>query len=161
MRRVLLISVILMSIVAGFFVVFWPKNQIVDVMVYYNDEEITDKNFNQYVSEHPIKNVYYFCDPSSNDCAFVNNNILKEIADQLILTKLDFIHFVDLSQTSTTSSAKYKSQWGFSQYPAFVIVDYSQAPYKLIDTLAWNNEKPFTVLDVKNFLIKNNLWPKP
>lgn len=159
MKKVILLSISLLIIVSGFFIVFWPKNKVVDVMVYYQDNGLNDRNLSEFVKSNKGKHVYYFCVDNNNDCAFVNNNILKEFSDKLLMTKLDFINYVNLSKTSPTAAAKYKAQWGFTHYPAFVILDDTATPYKLIDSIGWEKDNPFNAQDIKDFLIKNKVWP--
>ncbi len=140
-------------------IIVWPKPKVVNIMNYYNDSEITNSNFNEFVKNNPGKKLYFFCTPDNNDCNYVNNTMLKEYSETLQMTKLDFIHFVDISNTQETSFLTFEKLWGFKNYPAFVVVDETAQPFMVYDSLGWDATKPFNTQELKEFMINNGVWP--
>ena len=158
MRKIIISIVLLVILIAGFFVAFWPKQQSITIMIYATDLGISDKNFTDYVTSNPGTHIFYFYSVDDDNCDYVNNTILKSLAENLLTERLDNMILVDLSKASTTAKAKFYRQWGFTQYPAFAIIESDLNDYKVISSLGYSEEKPFNTDDVKEWLIDNEIW---
>ena len=159
MRKIFIIVVLFIIVISAFLVVFWPQEQPISTKIFVADRGITDKNFNQFLQENPgMRAVFFFCSADDDNCAYVNNTVLRNLAESLQVTELDNIYYVDLSATSPTAAAKFNRQWGFKQYPAFVIIDSTVDPYAVVSTLDFHHDTPFNSDDVKKWLILHNIW---
>lgn len=159
MRKIVILVVLGVIIISAFFLAFWPKEQPVTTKIFVTDRGITDKNFNKFLQESPkMRAVFFFCAADDDNCEYVNNTVLKNLAESLQVTELDNIYYVDLSATSSTAAAKFDRQWGFSQYPAFVIIDSTVEPYAVVSSLGFHHDTPFNSDDVKKWLITHNIW---
>ena len=159
MRKITILVILSIIIISAFFVTFWPKEQPISTKIFVADRGITDKNFNQFLQENPgMRAVFFFCSYNDDNCEYVNNTIFKNLAESLQVTELDYIYYVDLSATSPTAAAKFERQWGFTQYPAFVIIDSTVDPYAVVSSLGFHHDTPFSSDDVKKWLITHNIW---
>ena len=158
MKKLIIIITLVVIAIIAFIYTFWPQERAITTKFFVNESGITDKNFMQFIKENPRVSVFYFCSKNNDNCDYINNTVLKNLAENLLVTELDFIYYVDLSAASTTAAAKFNRQWGFTQYPAFAIIDSSVDPYVIVSSLGFVHETPFNSDDVKNWLIKNNIW---
>ncbi len=158
MKKLIIIGVLIVIVVTSFLVSFWPKEESLSTKLYVKDTGLNDKNFYEYVTTFPGKRVYFFCSYNNDSCNYVNNTILKTIAENLLVDELDNIIFVDLSNASSSAVAKFQRQWHFSQYPAFVIIESTTSGYEVVDALGFSQDKPFDSTDLKNWLIDNGIW---
>ena len=153
-----MIIILLAIVVSGFIFVFTPKEKSLNVKTFVNDSGITDKNFRKFVAENKGKRIYYFCSSHDANCAYVNNTVLKALAENLQVEVLEEIYYVDLSAAQPTATAKFKRQWGFAQYPAFSYIDSTVDPYVITSSIGFHNETPFNSDDIKKWLIDNGVW---
>jgi len=160
MTKIIIFVTLLLIVIAGFFVAFMPKEQSITIKLYIKDNGISDKNFTEFVTTNPDTKVFYFCSYENENCDYVNTTVLKNLADNLLVDELENIYYVDLSHASTTAVAKFKRQWGFTQYPAFAIIKSDADGYETLSSLGYNEAAPFSSDDVKNWLITNNIWQK-
>ena len=158
MKKIAIIVILLVILVVGFVIGFWPKEESLATKLYIKDSGLTDRNFNDYVTSNPGRNVFFFCSYKNDSCNYVNNTVLRDLAENLLVDELDNIIFVDLSNASTTAVAKLKRQWGFSQYPAFAIIDSTSTGYKVVSALGFSQDQPFDSSDLKNWLVENGIW---
>ncbi|MFV0255494.1 MAG: hypothetical protein ACK5G7_05150 [Erysipelotrichaceae bacterium] len=160
MKKIVYLVSIIFVLVVCFLVVFWPQVVQVNTKQYYQNQNITDLNFDSYVENNPETKVYFFCQENSNNCEYVNNVLFKAIAKNLIVDSLDFLYYVDLSNIDTISYAKAERQWGITNIPAFAIISgKADGGYTLKSSLSWDESKPLTFDDLKKWLIDNGQWP--
>jgi len=154
--RLLVMSVIL---IASFYY-FKPQPAPVWTRDFLAPSELNDGNLNTYLTSNPGEHYLFFCSTKVNDCQFINNNIFKALTQELEVDTVPNLEYVDLSTTTDSAFAKFKRQWGFANYPAFVKITSKSDTYTIDAVLEWKKLEPLDASDVKQWLMNHNAWPK-
>ncbi len=116
---------------------------------------------NEYVISRDGMHYLWFCD-GNVDCKFVNDNMLRPLANQVRSEDFPELIFVDMSNLrSDISPARLNSDWGFTLYPAFVAVSVENGEKTIVNTLVWTPREPFGRDDIKRWMIDNEIWKGP
>ncbi len=102
----------------------------------------------------------YFCTADSADCTYMNDYVLKPLAQELNATSLDVFEYQDLSGLGENYPvSKLKSQYGFESYPAFVAMTVNEDGTTTINNvLEWNSESPIDSQTLKLWMIDQGIW---
>jgi len=102
---------------------------------------------------------YYFCTVEHQDCTYMNETVLKNLAQQMNVESFDFLEFVDVETLySDWTPAKLKSVWGFENYPALVAAKDLGNSFEILNAIEWVETVPLDEQSVKDWMILNNLW---
>lgn len=124
---------------------------IEDIMVVSNSQ-LVSRTFA--VAEEP--KVYYYCDEEDLNCQYVSDQILSQLANDLNVDKLTDIQYVDVTTLEVETALRRKNEYGFANYPAFVIYDYSEEGTRTpVTSLEFNENAPFTCTQLENWLSEN------
>ncbi len=102
---------------------------------------------------------YYFCTTEHQDCAYMNETLLKNLAVQMNVENFDFLEFVDVEELySDWTPSKLKSVWGFENYPALVAAKDLGDSFEILNVIEWLETVPLDEQSIKEWMILNNLW---
>ncbi|MBQ7889332.1 MAG: hypothetical protein IJ356_06190 [Erysipelotrichaceae bacterium] len=132
-----------------------PSTQVVNT---FNDGPIESTPSQTEDSSNTIK-YYYFCTADHQDCAYMNDTILKSLAVEMNVENFEFLEFVDAEKLyGDWTPSKLKSTWGFERYPALVAAKDLGNSFEILNVLEWTEELPLDTNSVKEWMIQNELW---
>lgn len=113
--------------------------------------------------EESVYHYYYFCTPENTDCMYVQEYVLKPLAAILEVEQISILEYIDISTLSVEwTPQRLKNQWGFDNFPAFVTTEtLEDGSRAILSVLSWNAEDPIDQNDLKNWMIKNQIWTGP
>jgi hypothetical protein len=156
--KILFRLLILSAAVIGAFYYFQPAPAPLWTRNFLAPSELNDSNLNTYLTSNPGDHYLFFCSTKVSDCHFVNNNIFRSLTQELNVETLPNLTYVDLSNTTDSAFAKFKRQWGFANYPVWVMIQSTDQNYVVKDVLEWKQQEPLDASDVKQWLMKHNAW---
>lgn len=102
---------------------------------------------------------YYFCSFENPDCEYVENTILKSSARTTSVNIADLIEYVDITELEQKlQTNRIKSEWGITNYPAFIAVRNNADGIEVLNRLEWNPASPMNELQLNRWLMLNNLY---
>lgn len=106
---------------------------------------------------------YYFCKVENPDCVYINDYVLKPLAESINVSSFDVLEYYELNTLPCDYPVtKLKSQWGFESSPAFVSLNYNADGTTTIHSvLQWNKEDPIDQETMKQWMIDNQIWSGP
>ncbi len=112
------------------------------------------------ISDEPTISYYYFCTPDDADCIYINDYVLKPLAEELPEKEISSLEYYDISDVlEEYTPGRLLNQWGFDSYPAFVSISTNpDNSTEIISSLQWNAENPITSERLKIWLIENDIW---
>lgn len=115
------------------------------------------------VVEEDTYHYYYFCSEEDADCLYINQYVLKPLAETLEVEQIDILEYVDISTLpSEWTPLRMKNQWGFDDYPAFAAVLTTPAGERtILSVLQWDANNPMDTEALKNWMIENGIWTGP
>lgn len=113
--------------------------------------------------EESVYHYYYFCSAENTDCMYIQEYVLKPLAAVLEVDQISILEYIDVSTLSVEwTPQRLKKQWGFDNYPAFVTTEtLEDGSRAILSVLSWNAEDPIDQNDLKNWMIKNQIWTGP
>lgn len=104
------------------------------------------------------RKVVYYCNQENQDCGFLDSQVLSQIDRELGNTLFNSIQYVDVATLEVQSANKRKSEYGFSNYPAFVIYEKNEdGTYINTQCLQYNSSAPWTIEQVKAWLVEHEV----
>ncbi len=104
------------------------------------------------------KHYYFFFSSLDNNCVYLNDTVLREVAKDTGLDLNNLIETVDITplQTNMTTN-RITAEWGIHSWPAFVAVSIQENSILIENTLEWDPQSPLNTGDIKQWLSLNNL----
>lgn len=100
--------------------------------------------------------VYYYCVEDDVNCQYVSDQIISQLAKDLNVEKLTEIQYVDVDSLEVETALRLKNEYGFANYPAFVIYDYTDEGVRTpVTSLEFYEEAPFTCAQLEDWLSEN------
>lgn len=126
----------------------------------------------QYLSTLPDGAHLLLFGDDNQDTTYLENELLLPLIQQSENETLEAYVFVDMTDYQEVSVTRWQNRWGFSAYPALVLINVSNGSVSITDSIsvqqntssdsqstnAQNSVIPLTQNEIKNWLIKNNLW---
>ena len=151
---VLLLTFILLSIV---YFLTRPKeapvinNQTVNYELSYN-------SVNQFIYNRGEKVCIFVYNKDDIDSTTVINNYLEPIKEENRITTYPSLYYVDLSKISDDEIDNYiKVNFNINHYPTFMVMSISNSKVIIEDVLEWDNENPYSINDVRDWLKKHSM----
>jgi hypothetical protein len=161
MKNIVKISILILSIIiiisTFLFFYFMPTEQELDIFDNLNEQIIEYKDLNDHLDE-TIK-AYFFCSYDNQNCIYTFNEILEPLVLSASTTRFDKIYFVnakDLDENVLPSAIR--NRLGFSHYPAFVTLSKVDNKVIIHSVLEWNDDMNFTKVDLRVWMVQNQLW---
>jgi hypothetical protein len=151
----ILFIIIVMSTILFFY--FRPTEQELDIFDNLNEQIIDYKDLNKHLDESI--QAYFFCSFDNQNCIYTHNEILKPLVLSASTTRFEEIFFVnaeDLDENVLPSAIR--DRLGFSHFPAFVTLSKIDNKIIIHSVLEWNDDLNFTKVDLRDWMIQNQLW---
>lgn len=160
-RRILLIAPIVIVLIATamfLYNLFAPEPAPIVLIDYARSVSIPYDQAEDFLKNREGVQYLWFCD-ASVDCLFVNDNALRPIA--LESRTSDFVEFVFVDMSNLKRSvtpSRLNSQWGFSNYPAFVSLQYVENEKEILSVLQWEYHNPIGLDNLREWMKENNIY---
>ena len=105
---------------------------------------------------------YFFCTSEDNNCAFVEDTVIRDTERETGLTLSSLIEYVDI--TDLVENMDYNrlyTDWTVSSFPAFVAVKNDNGEIKIENTLEWTDDNPISSQTLTSWLELNKLYNTP
>jgi hypothetical protein len=161
MKNIVKISILILSILiivsTVLFFYFMPTEQELDIFDNLNEEIIEYKDLNDHLDESI--QAYFFCSYENQNCIYTHNEILKPLVLSASTTRFEKIFFVNAKELDeNVLPSAIRSRLGFSHYPAFVTLSKIDNKIVVHSVLEWNDDMNFTKVDLRVWMIQNQLW---
>lgn len=161
MKNLLKISLIFISIIVvvsiQLFYYFMPTEQNLELFKNLNPVTIEYKDLNNHLTE--TVQAYFFCTYDDQNCLYTHNEIIKPLLLSASAERFERITFVDATALDeNVLPSAIKSRLGFSHYPAFVTLSKVNDKIIVHSVLEWNDDMNFTKVDLRDWMIQNQLW---
>lgn len=161
MKNLLKISllVLLLIITSSTFLFFYfmPTEQEIKVFDNLNETKIEYKDLNNHLNE--TIQAYFFCSYEDQNCIYTSNEIIKPLLLSASANRFEKITFVDAYKLdNNVLPSAIKKSLGFSHYPAFVTLSKLNDQIIVHSVLEWNDDMNFTKVDLRDWMIQNQLW---
>ncbi len=122
-----------------------------------NENTLSAKEAEEFTEEI---HYFYFCTVGNPDCDFVNEYVLKPLAAELKVDKIEVLEYVDIASLSSDwTPARLKEEWNIETVPAFVATKYTSLNTKeIISVHQWKSDSPIDSLSLKTWMIANEIW---
>jgi hypothetical protein len=161
MKNIVKISILILSFIiiisTSLFFYFRPTEQELDIFDNLNEQIIEYKDLNNHLNE--TVQAYFFCSYDNQNCKYTFNEILEPLVLSASTTRFEEIFFVnakDLDENVLPSAIR--NRLGFSHYPAFVTLSKIDNKVIIHSVLEWNDDMNFTKVDLRVWMIQNQLW---
>lgn len=147
---------IILLIVALFFY-FMPTEQELGIFDNLNEQKIEYKDLNSHLNE--TVQAYFFCSEENQNCIYTHNEIVKPLilsASTERFNKIFYVNAEELDENVLPSAIR--NRLGFSHYPAFVTLSIVNDKIVVHSVLEWNDDMNFTKVDLRDWMIQNELW---
>ena len=159
--QISLIVILIVGLFIGAYIYFKPKKAPIVYLGSGTEFSFNYTDIERYLLKQEGKYTLWFCDGEVN-CAFVNDHIMGNLIKKYPKNDFKDLIFVDMSHVrKDLSPAILHQKWGFSVYPAFVIVEVTEGQIAVIDWIEWSNNATFTSEDLKQWFIEHELWKGP
>jgi hypothetical protein len=161
MKNIVKISILILSVLiivsTALFFYFMPTEQELDIFDNLNEEIIEYKDLNDHLDESI--QAYFFCSYENQNCIYTHNEILKPLVLSASTTRFEKIFFVNAKELDeNVLPSAIRSRLGFSHYPAFVTLSKIDNKIVVHSVLEWNDDMNFTKVDLRVWMIQNQLW---
>lgn len=160
-KRITLSALLIMvaiALLAGLHNYYQPKPAPLVLINYARSISIPFENAEKEIASSTGRQYYWFCDGSVN-CHFLNDNVLRPLADEIKASEFPEFTFVDMSNIrKDISPGRLKATWGFSAFPAFVALEYKDNKIVIHSVLEWRNSAPIGRNELRNWMIENGIW---
>lgn len=161
MKNLLKISLIFISIIVvvsiQLFYYFMPTEQNLELFKNLNPVTIEYKDLNNHLTE--TVQAYFFCTYDDQNCLYTHNEIIKPLLLSASAERFERITYVDATALDeNVLPSAIKSRLGFSHYPAFVTLSKVNDKIIVHSVLEWNDDMNFTKVDLRDWMIQNQLW---
>ncbi len=104
------------------------------------------------------RKVIYYCTESDSDCDYIASQLFPIITKELEVDLFNYIEYQDINALPVQSTNKLKSDYGFANYPAFVIYELNAAgEYTTQDVLEYDVLAPFTAVQLQTWLTEHKV----
>lgn len=125
----------------------------------------TDYIYNEITTqiENGINHFYFY---SSNDktSQYLDLNVIKPLARSIneenfnTIAKIDLINIIE----NEYDFRDLESDFGFSSFPLYLTININEdGTLEISNQLQYDENKPFSQNDIKNWMLDNNCWPGP
>lgn len=155
-KSLIIISIIIVSGILLFYY-FMPTEQNLDIFDNLNPTIIEYKDLNNHVNE--TIQAYFFCTYDDQNCLYTHNEIIKPLLLSASAERFERITFVNAPELDeNVLPSAIKSRLGFSHFPAFVTLSKQNGKIIFHSVLEWNDDMNFTKVDLRDWMIQNQLW---
>lgn len=157
LKTIILLLLFITSITVLLFFYFMPEEQDLILFENLNPVKIEYKDINNHLNE--TVQAYFFCTYNDQNCLYTHNEIIKPLLLSASAERFERITFVDASDLDeNVLPSAIKARLGFSHYPAFVTLSKVNNQVIVHSVLEWNDDMNFTKVDLRDWMIHNNLW---
>lgn len=153
----LLILIFIIATSTFLFFYFMPTEQELEIFTNLNPTKIEYKELNTHLND--TVQAYFFCTYTDQNCIYTHNEIIKPLLLSASAERFEKITFVDAKDLdNNVLPSAIKSRLGFSHYPAFVTLSKENDKVIIHSVLEWNDDMNFTKVDLRDWMIQNQLW---
>ncbi len=151
------ILMLVLALFLSLYFFFSAKKQTVN---YFESINVNHIQYNKLIaSMSSTKTAYFFCTETNPDCRYIDTEILNILLIDANVDRFENILLVETSSMpNSVLPSALKARFGFSDFPAFVILSYENGSVVIHSVLQWSNSNPFTLLDFKDWMKENALW---
>lgn len=155
----ILIPTLLLTIliIVALFFYFMPTEQELGIFDNLNEQKIDYKDLNNHLNESV--QAYFFCSEENQNCIYTHNEIVKPLILSASTERFNRIFYVNAEELDeNVLPSAIRNRLGFSHYPAFVTLSIVNNKIVVHSVLEWNDDMNFTKVDLKDWMIQNDLW---
>lgn len=155
----ILIPTLLLTIliIVTLFFYFMPTEQELGIFDNLNEQKIDYKDLNNHLNESV--QAYFFCSEENQNCIYTHNEIVKPLILSASTERFNRIFYVNAEELDeNVLPSAIRNRLGFSHYPAFVTLSIVNNKIVVHSVLEWNDDMNFTKVDLKDWMIQNDLW---
>ena len=157
LKILLLILIFIIATSTFLFFYFMPTEQELEIFANLNPTKIEYKELNTHLND--TVQAYFFCTYTDQNCIYTHNEIIKPLLLSASAERFEKITFVDAKDLdNNVLPSAIKSRLGFSHYPAFVTLSKENDKVIIHSVLEWNDDMNFTKVDLRDWMIQNQLW---
>ena len=105
---------------------------------------------------------YFFCTSQDNNCAFIEDTIIRDTEKETGLDLGSLIEYVDITDLVDNMDVnRLYTDWKITSYPAFVAVKNDNGEIKIENTLEWTDDNPISSQTLISWLELNKLYNTP
>lgn len=153
-----ILSFIILSMLFTLLFIFYkPQEKQVVEFNHYNTLQVDYLNIKEHLGNET--KAYFFCSSSNADCIYTDTEIIPELLNIANTERFDQIYYVDITGIDENIlPSALKNHIGFSNYPAFVMLSYSENKLQIHSVYEWSDDAVFTAINIKQWMVGNNLW---
>lgn len=167
LKRILFTLMALLAIYSGAVVIYFSNRpQLAETsslsansgnVLYY--DTLRDYTLNSGAS---ATHYYFFCTSEDNNCAFVEDTVVRDTERATSLDLSSLIEFVDITRlVDAMDTDRLYTDWTITSYPAFVAVKNNNGQIEIENTLVWKDDDPISSQSLIAWLKLNNLYMDP
>ena len=107
---------------------------------------------------------FYFFSSADQNSQYLDLNVIKPLARSINLEGFDNIVSIDIASIELNEYMirNLESEFSFSNYPVYMTIEKTEEGILLSDNiLEYDETKPFSQTDIKNWMLDNDCWPGP
>jgi len=105
---------------------------------------------------------YFFCTSQDNNCAFVEDTVIRDTERETGLDLGSLIEYVDITDLVDNKDVnRLYSDWEVTSYPAFVAVKNDNGSIDILNSRVWQEDDPISSTTLTSWLELNNLYSTP
>lgn len=156
--QISIITMILMIMISmTLFIFYKPQEDIIVDFNHYNPVEVDYLSIKDHLGYET--KAYFFCSKENIDCIYTDTEIIPNLLTIANTERFEQIYFVDITSIDENIlPSALKNHLGFSNYPAFVLLSYTDNNFIIHAVYEWKDDAVFTIQNLKQWMQENNLW---